>query len=167
MKNKGLTYLLGVAVLAIWGIVFYRIFNAVGPDNDPVRMPVREVADFKEEVAQDSFTLIGNYRDPFLGGMAHGGYVRPSVQRPQVQVKNTVKPAPVVKEQEPPMDWSFISYHGTISNPSNNKKVLLISVNGRQYMATESETIEGVTIVKNFVDSIQVSYQGKTHSIYR
>ncbi|HEY8402742.1 MAG TPA: hypothetical protein VIK89_15845 [Cytophagaceae bacterium] len=168
MKNKNITYLLGVTVLVIWGIVFYRIFNGLSTDNTIISAPVREVVEFSDEIILDSFTLIANYRDPFLGAWGH---TRNNVERPvnyaTTKVSKVKKEEPVVKEPEIPMDWSFISYDGIVKNPKTNKNVILLSVNGRQYMASENETVDGVTIIKYFTDSIKVSYQGKTHSIRR
>ena len=68
MKNKKLTYLLGAVVLAIWGLIIYRVYVAVkGNDDD---MPTGQVTTSKEPyndytIPRDTTRLLLNYRDPF------------------------------------------------------------------------------------------------------
>src|SRR5436190_1487204 len=101
MKNKKIVYLLLVVVVLIWGIIFYRIFSAVGaPDNNTSNMnPTIEKSADKTEV--DTFNIDGNYRDPFLGTM--------QVEKPVIRSTTAIK---IVKEEKfiPKLTWPFIGY---------------------------------------------------------
>ncbi|MFN6945502.1 MAG: hypothetical protein ACK4ND_11180, partial [Cytophagaceae bacterium] len=57
-------------------------------------------------------------------------------------------------------EWSEIKYHGLIMNPKNNKKVALVSLQGKEVMLSEGQSIGEFIFLKNFTDSIQVKYKG-------
>jgi len=159
MKNKKLTYFLIAIVLGVWGLILYRIFDAVG-DNDDTIAPVA-VKQAKEafndfSLPKDTAKLLLNYRDPF-------GITKPKDTtariRKAVSFKNTVVPT------KPTMNWSFISYSGYIRNPSSKKLIALVSINGQNITLAEGETKSQVKLLKNLRDSIKISYGGKTKFI--
>jgi len=156
-KNKSVTYLLIAAVAVVWGIIVYRIFFMEPPEDQGTFLKStapHEPFD-QYEVSNDTFTLALNYRDPFLGkagipaeapktGQAAGG-------SPQVPVK----PVP------PPINWGAISYSGYLANPRTKRLVSILTVNGKERMVAEGESLEGVKLLKNRKDSVLVSWMGK------
>jgi hypothetical protein len=46
MKNKKVTYLLGLLVLIVWGMIIYRVFDTVAGDEDDFT-PVQNVKEQK------------------------------------------------------------------------------------------------------------------------
>ncbi|TKC09081.1 hypothetical protein [Pedobacter frigoris] len=158
VKNKKLTYLLICAVAAVWGIIIYRVlFNESDDDYQPNFAAVKTVHEpYDQYVAKkDTFRLVLNYRDPFVGG----AYVDPE----PVQAVGTIAPAVNYNPppKPPPINWSGIRYSGYVVNPQNKKLVSIIVVNGNERMVTEGEVFEGVKLLKNKRDSILVSWQGK------
>ena len=162
-KNKKITYILMVIVTGLWVVVFYRIYVSFFTDKS-IDIPVNNTVVKKAVKADDdnTFVLKANYQDPFLGrfivrraaadgsvGSGNGG----SQPKPKV--------APVKKE-EVKIDWSFINYYGLIKNQQSNKQVALVSIQGREFMVAEGDQVDNVTFLKNFKDSIKVSYQGTT-----
>lgn len=159
MKNKKLTYFLIAIVLGVWGLILYRIFDAVG-DNDETTIPVA-VKQAKEafndySLPKDTAKLLLNYRDPFGITKPKDTAVRISKATP---LKSTVGPA------KPAMNWSFISYSGYIRNPASKKLIALVSINGQNLTLAEGETKNQVKLLKNLRDSIKISYEGKTKFI--
>lgn len=158
MKNKKLAYFLIIVVLGVWGIILYRVFSAVGSDDDqsvPVATkPVKEAFnDFT--LPKDTTKLLLNYRDPF-------GLVKPKDTMIKA-VKIFKISNPVVAK--PGINWSFITYSGYIRNPASKKLVALVSINGQNTALMEGETKGQVKLLKNLRDSIKISYGGKTKFI--
>jgi len=163
MKNKKtLTYALLAGSLLVWGLVFYKLFSYIGGDDSPNANNKTITVPHQIE-KEESYTLIANYRDPFLGKQEKSqggeGGVNLIIKR-----KSVVK---VVKEPEKPLDLTFISYTGMITNPSTKKKVALVTIKGKQSMVSEGEVLDEITFVKNYKDSIQISYLGKTAYVKR
>lgn len=158
MKNKKVTYLLIAVVAGVWGLILYRLFNAVGQGDD--LPPVTTVHQVKEQyndfsLVKDTATLKLNYRDPF-------GLSKPkdTTSKPVV-----VHLKPVKAIVTPTINWSFISYAGYVRNPVSKKLVTLLLINGKNVTLSEGETREQVKLLRNLRDSIKISYQGKTKFI--
>ena len=159
MKNKKLTYFLITIVIGLWGLILYRIFDAVGTSDD-VTLP-KAIRHEKEvfndfSIPKDTTKLMLNYRDPF-------GVVKPKdttfkISRQIAHRNISIVPKPV-------MNWSFISYSGYIRNPSSKKLIALVSINGQNVTLAEGETKNQVKLLRNLRDSIKISYEGKTKFI--
>jgi len=156
MKNKKLTYFLGVLVIGVWGLIIYRVFRAMGGDDNPnaqVMTAFKKEAFNDYELPKDTGKLLLNYRDPF------------SVEKE----KDTAR-TPVIKPVRPAMpkpavNWGMIKYAGFVHNPGSGKIIAIVSINGRQQMLAEGETADQVRLLRNMKDSIQVLYQGNTKFI--
>lgn len=160
MKNKGLTSVLVLVVMVVWGMIIYRIFTAVNADDDH---PLQNTTALKKEVfndytiPRDTAKLLLNYRDPFAVAKPEEKEV--ASDKPLVQKMS--KPVP----PKPPVNWSLIKYSGYIHNPGSKKLIAIITVNGKELMMSEGETAEQVKLIKNGKDSVKVSYQGATKFI--
>jgi len=160
MKNKGLTYVLGLAVLLVWGMIIYRIFLAVNSDDD---QPFQNTASLKKEVfndytiSKDTTKLLLNYRDPFAVLKPEEKEIAPN--KPDVQ--KAVNPVPTRQ----PVNWNLIKYSGYIHNPGSKKMIAMMNINGKELMMLEGETAEQVKLIKNLKDSVKVAYQGVTRFI--
>jgi hypothetical protein len=153
MKNKKVTYLLGLVVAIVWGIIIYRIFDAAAGNDDalPAVAQVKKETYNDYAIAKDTTHLLLNYHDPF-------GLTR------QKDTVTTVKRAnykPAAIAPKPVMNWGFIQYSGYIRNPSNKKLITLVSINGRSEMLVEGQEKDNVKLIKNLRDSIKISYNGK------
>ena len=152
-----MTYLLICAVAMVWGIIVYRIFFNEAADDEQhsfaTAKAVHEPYD-KYVVKNDTFHLVLNYRDPFLGKtVTVAKEVNAGV--PQQVIAAIPKPVP------PPLNWETIHYSGYITNPVTKKMVAILSVNGIERMTAEGESFQGVKLLKNKKDSILVSWMGK------
>jgi hypothetical protein len=159
MKNKKFTYFLTAAVLCVWGLILYRVFDAVGSNDDSA--PTLNMSPKKEayndfSLVKDTAELLLNYRDPFG--------ISPRKDTSTKIVKAITKKITIM-QVKPPMNWSFISYSGYIKNPTSKRLIALLSINGHNVSLAEGETKEQVKLLKNLGDSVKVSYQGKTKFI--
>jgi hypothetical protein len=163
MKKKTINYLLGVVVLLIWGMIFYKVITAARAGDDTI--PAPPAAHLKEktyddfEVKKDTTRLALNYHDPFKLSAFH--------------MMNTARRLPAVKVKVMPLSvparivWSFIKYSGYIANPATKKIISILVINGRSTMVNEGETTEKVKLLKNMRDSIKVSFHNKVQYIPR
>jgi len=157
MKNKKLTYFLIFIVLVVWGMIIYRIFDAAGGDDDATAIAsVKSVKEVYNDftIPRDTTKLLLNYRDPFGLVKFKDTVGPPVVHHPKSKVTLMSKPA---------MNWGFIQYSGYIRNPSSKKLIALVSINGE--MLAEGDTKDQVKLLRNLIDSIKVSFNGKTKFI--
>ena len=156
-----LTYLLIAGSLLVWGLVFYKVFSYIGGGDGSTVTNIPSIAAPPVLEKEEEYTLLLNYRDPFLGKTETG--IEKSNIGSAVKKKKMAK----IKEPGKPIDVSFISYAGMITNPSTKRKVALITIKGRQSMVAEVEVLDDVKFIKNYRDSIQISYLGRTAYIKR
>lgn len=161
MKNKKLTYLLGLAVLGVWGMIIYRLFNAVGGDDNQFypttikRLPMAAFNDYT--IPKDTTHLLLNYRDPFSS---------PKVEPTEIPINELVhKPIQTPVQSRPMINWSIVKYTGFIHNPGSKRLIAMMNINGKEMMLGEGETAEQVKLVKNLKDSVKVTYQGASKYI--
>jgi hypothetical protein len=161
IKNKKVTYVLGVAVVLLWGLIIRMVViwaNGNGDDNLPItaaKSPKEPYNDYA--IPKDTARLLLNYRDPF-GLVKFRDTAQNTVKR-----ANYKTPAGVMAK--PAVNWNFIKYSGYIHNRASRKLIALVSINGKNMMLSEGDTKEQVKLIKNMRDSIRVSYNGQTKFI--
>ena len=149
MKKK-LTYLMLPVVIAIWGIIFYRIFFSNAADDVPVANNGRTVTGIKDDNAvPDTFSIIASYRDPFLGKVVSSEAPK-SIQHPVKTEPKQTKPAPVQAS------WPTISYSGMIRNRQSSVQLAMLQVNGQSYTVKAGEVVESVKVTRIYRDSIEI-----------
>jgi hypothetical protein len=161
MKNKKLTYVLGLAVLVVWGMIIYRVFNAATDNNDDVTTvsstPQKKEPYNDETIIKDTTRLLLNYRDPFS--------LVKLKDTAEIPVKKILSKNNSLLPVKPAFNWSFIRYAGYIRNPATKKLVAMVSINGKNEMFVEGQTKDQVKLLKNLRDSIKISYSGKVKFI--
>lgn len=137
-------------VLTVWGILGLRIVRTVNPPTG-VSRTVDDIGEFRPVAIKrpDSFDIVADYRDPFLG----------TLPRSEVPKKKTAVPK---KEVLPEKD---IRYTGFITENTTGKKIFFLTVDGQQQMLDENGVLNGVTLVSGDAERIKVRYHGKTKSI--
>ncbi|TWI94534.1 hypothetical protein JN11_04644 [Mucilaginibacter frigoritolerans] len=161
MKNKKLTYVLGLAVLVVWGMIIYRVFNAAADNNDDAttvsNAPQKKEPYNDETIVKDTTHLLLNYRDPFS--------LIKLKDTAELPVKKILSRNMIPVPAKPAFNWGFIRYAGYIRNPATKKLVAMVSINGKNEMFVEGQTKDQVKLLKNLRDSIKISYSGKVKFI--
>ena len=164
MKDKKkLTYILIAGSLLVWGMVIYKLFSYIDGGDDSMTRHNSIVASPHIIEKEEEYTLLLNYRDPFLG-KAEASLEKNNSGSISTKKKKVAK---TIKVPEKPLDISFISYAGMITNPTTKKKVALVTIKGKQSMVSEGEVLDEIIFIKNYKDSIQISYLGKTAFVKR
>jgi len=158
MNQKVLRYFLFAALAVVWGLIIYKIVN--GPDhNDNAAPPLTVKAESGYNTTRDSFILIANYSDPFLPD--------DSVYSEEIGKTATAEIKKETINTKPKFDLNKILYRGMISNPETKKKVAIVSISGKDYMAKEKERIAEVIISKITKENLTVIIDGKAELIGR
>lgn len=157
MKNKKAIWVLLPAVLGLWGLIIFRVSNAVNSD-DPkpiVRQELLNAAASTKEIQYYELKL--DYDDPFLKGR------RPIVRKAPVKPSNSQKAKPVVKKtvKKLPLIWPSIEYKGTIGSEKGNKSMVILHVNGESWFMSSKEEKDEIKLLKTYQDSVIVEYKGK------
>ena len=149
MAKNTKTYLLLGAVLFIWGAVGYRIYKGISPSELSLNAETEQVNFKPKEFEQkDTFSILANYRDPFLGTMAK-------------------KNPPVVrsKKQAPPVPEIMITYTGSVLGKNSSNSVFFVNIEGVQQLLKLKQTVNGVTLVSGTEKEIKVRHKGKLRTI--
>jgi hypothetical protein len=158
MKNKKMIYVLSFALIIVWGLVISRVVGAASGGGDDV-LPANSSNIKKESyndyaITKDTTRLLLNYRDPF-------GLVKQKDTTVAAEKRHHIGTLPI----KPAFNWGFVQYEGYIRNPDSKKILTLVSVNGKNEMLEEGEIKDQVKLIKNLVDSIKISFNGKTKFI--
>lgn len=157
MKNKKLLYLLLPLTIGLWGVIIFKIVNSAsgieGVENqdkivfqksDGLTMP-------------DTFSIICNYPDPFLGKTTPKQY-----RSPANSVTSAAKAKDVVKEKKKAaittLVWPEVVYKGIIKNQKSNKQLALLQINGKSNAMKMGESYENIELIRIFKDSIEVKF---------
>jgi hypothetical protein len=164
MKANNKTIFLFCVVAAVWGYAFYSFFGTFTGEKYNYSLNNEYHSSGEIFKGEDSIILLANYRDPFLGQRTSGQPVSSDKKR---FVNANSKKVKVPEKNTPPPDLSFIAFHGMITNPSTKKKIALMSIRDKQYMVSEGEEVEGISLEKNGKDSILVSYNKQSFYLKR
>jgi hypothetical protein len=137
-------------VSIIWGIIGLKVIGALSPEPQPEIVVKQTSKDFKFVKEKDTFGLIADYRDPFLGTLP-----------PR---KNKKMKAPAVKKEVPKKN---ILYSGLVSQTGSGNTLYFISIDGRQYTLSKNEEVDNVRLLGGNEESIKVRYNGITETIVR
>lgn len=148
MKSRITTYVLIVAVVAVWGFVAWKIFSSK-PDKPPIavqHVPTR----IMDNDAQKQLLL--DYKDPFLKGTVTAKPLA-SIALNQPKTKPTTPKITV-----PPAPLPF-KYTGTIS--TGDRRLYIFEYSGAQHMLAADEELAGYKLTEIWPDSIRFSKEGE------
>lgn len=139
--------LLGV-VLLIWGVVGYKILNTLSPDA-PTQNQLKEISFEPKKIAEkDTFSILANYRDPFLGTLP---------KKKVVKRKSKPKVAAVPEPN--------IIYTGSVINNDKKNSIFFVTIDGNQFLMKTKQQKQKVTLLSGTETAIRVRINGKLKTI--
>lgn len=131
----------------------------MGEEEEPKVQVARKKVDYFKMVnhLNDKVSLEFDYRDPFSSNSML------ATEETTVDI-NKVAP-PVILPPKPQVNWQAIAYTGYINNISSKQKLAMMVLNGKEFMLTEGQTLNGVKLLKYAGDSIKLQYQNETKYI--
>lgn len=145
MQNKKLLYILLPVVVVVWGLIIFKVVDALSDDEAPVLSHQPEVVATK----QSGFTheLALNYPDPFLGKSKRS-------EPKKVTVKKKAPTRTKKKKEAPKVQAPKLRYNGRIENRESSDERHLIAVNGSAHIISLGEEVDGVKLEKVYADSV-------------
>lgn len=158
MKKKHLNIILTIFLIIIWSSVIYKYFG--GKKASVKNVESISAANYKQDyiMAKDTFSLKLIDRDPF--GVSGRVIKRVESTKPINSPKSIVKPA--VKKS---IVWPTIIYHGFVKGESNDTRMILLKIDNRLYRKREKETVNDITLVKAYNDSLTVLFNDNNKTI--
>lgn len=146
-------------VFLVWGIVFYQLYLYFFSTPTYVTEKT-EVEVNVDEIKKDTFSIVANYRDPFLGE---------NIRLTQPKTTNNQSSQQKVQKNiaQKPLDnpWPTIEYKGMIKNNNSEKRVGIVGLNSKEYLVKEGEVLNGVKFMVISKELIQVSFQKEQKTI--
>lgn len=153
MKNQSTKILLGVCLIAIWGLLGFRI-SAKLQGNDQIALLEAPIANRKVLSHPFTFELDLDYRDPFGKSVS---YV-PNAKMIKANPIKSVNSISLINKKKAIPAFPKVEYRGDITSRTGRKAAVLKVENefinlglGEQYKDLELRAI--------YQDSIQIAYQ--------
>lgn len=157
MKNKKIIIFLLLLTAAVWGTIIFRVVKSVH-HSDTVALTNSEPASNKLIAVADTFSIKGDYRDPFLGKRIIASLPK-KVQAAPVKPK----PLPIVSI----INWPSISYSGIIKSQNSSKELALVKIDQKDFIMKTGDVTKGIELGTIFKDSIFVFYQKEKKVVQR
>lgn len=146
MKKQHKTYLLLVLVLLVWGMIGYKFVNVINlSTNTPQLVASNEKFVPKKIKEREIFSIVADYRDPFLG---------------TIKKRNSGMRSNAVKSVKKEVPKKHITYTGFITDKGNNQKIFFVTIEGQQQMMSLNDTFHEVKLVQGTKSFIKVVYKG-------
>lgn len=164
MEKQGTKYILGIALVAIWGLLAYRIYQKMNPDNSFFIPPANSFV-LEDKTSIDSFKLLVNYRDPFLEDRLQ--LPQKEKIKPRRQINVPVPPQQNIEvKKKAPVQFPEINYKGSIYLKSGRKAALLTI--DRQIMNLGlGESYNEIYLMKIHEDSIRLRFSGEERTFMK
>lgn len=159
MNNRSKTYLLIVAVLIVWGLIAYKIFQHLKPSSDENLTVKTEKKRNPKTDSNLDYKMHSGYRDPFFGTLK-----KPERQEiKNGQEKRNISPK---KTDLNPIPSVSVLYRGLV-NPLANKKecVFIIEINGKTQLLKAGDSSDGCTLISGDNKKVWVLNSGKRMEI--
>ena len=157
MKNKKLSYALLVFVVLLWGAIGYKVSKTYWGGEEYIEGAALEDFDLSTiEIQTAKYQLKTAYQDPFLKGKGSrsSGNVQP-VEKGKATKK--VQPKPFLIQ--PKIAWPKVEFTGCISSKTSANMKGIITINQKEYLVKEGDTVENIDVVSMHKDSIQLKFK--------
>jgi len=157
-------YVLGVAVVCIWGVAIYRIVAATNVDEELMVKEVN-VAPVKSSIPlmqPDTFQLLLNYSDPFNIDGVNETPLRLINGGTEFFTENNFKPVTAEVDVNPVLSVKYIGY---IWNPLRKKKIAILNQDGADRMLALGERFNLLRVIAIEKEFVEISYKSKSHII--
>lgn len=168
-NNKYAPYILGPIVLLVWGLIFYKIYQAVYGGGAELPVPAYSQLSLYETTEQDSgYALLIDYRDPFLGNSLKGSRSSPERSaRTTGPMSRRPAPKPFAANARPaevstlqPTPFPIVRYQGV--QIMDRDTVALLKINNRFFpVVRRGEVLERVQVETITPDSIYLRFEGQ------
>ncbi|CAL2092007.1 conserved protein of unknown function [Tenacibaculum sp. 190524A02b] len=145
MTKQQKTYLLMIAVIAVWGIIGYQIYSHLNPEEEELPETVFQKTSSIKKMNKELYTVQKHNRDPFLGKLAN---------QPKKKRKATTK-----KKNTTPVIFPNIIYNGIVE--SGNTKSYIVTINSNQEFMKPNSVRNDIKLLSGTPEEITIIYKGE------
>ncbi len=151
-----------ILLVVIWGAVIYKYFGKSSSINDTMGNDLAST-NYKPKytITKDTFLLEIVNKTPFKASKIVKKKVIQTKPKKTTK-KNVVKPVKKIN-----MTWPDISYHGFVKGKNKSTRLILLKIDNRLYRKRESQTINNLTLIKAYSDSLVVSFNSTKKTIQK
>lgn len=147
-------------IILVWGVVFYQLYVYLFSSPTYVNNEIKEVVNI-DQIKMDTFSIVANYRDPFLDKKITFSQPKAIATTNSTKVTNTKNN----KEKTIEKKWPTLTYNGMIKNNNSDKRVGIITINGKEYLVKEGDVYHEVKFMAINKHEIKVHFQNEIQII--
>lgn len=159
MNQKVLKYVLAILVCFVWGMIALNFFNAFDDKEVILKTAVSTQKNTDPYHITDSFSLLGNYSDPFSEVEVSEPVIPDSI------ISETTVQTPIANPEI--IDISHIKYLGMIVTDKRKRRMAVINVNGAEALVREKDRFDQIYIQTITPLNITIRYKKKQFTINR
>lgn len=171
MKLTAKNIVLIILVLGVWSFVGYRAYNYFNPTIIEENTEENKITSLNHNISPQSNYIINDldYIDPFLKEKKSNKRSYLSSPISSSNVLKNINPRSIkgnnnrtnTSKSDNSIVWPLIEYKGVFENPDLDKKIGLITINGKELMINKDEQGNEVQLKELRRDSILLSYKGQ------
>lgn len=143
-------------VILVWSFVFYQLFGSFFSKPNYAKEELKMIANVAE-IKKDTFLIVADYRDPFLGKKTHNrSRSSATVSKKRTRIKKTPKAEKT---------WPVIIYKGMIKNNNSNRRVGILNVGGKEFLIKEKDIVNEILITSIKKNTVNVRFQKENKTI--
>lgn len=162
MKPNQTKYLLGIALIAIWGLLGMRVYSKYDKQNHPIQLAATSTASIAITESQPFQLTEASYRDPFLDNKLK----KTKSKSASSGTRNISTSQPKRLKKSKPVKFPTIAYKGHIVLKTGRQAAVL-KVGAELINLGIGNDFAEVRLLKLYPDSIRVSYQGVEKTILK
>lgn len=164
MKKNNTKYLLGLALVGVWGVLGFRIYEKVNPSNNFQLVSSTINTPVESNLPTRNYQLSLGYDDPFLEKKLKRA--KPvAVQQPSDKItrrrKNQKK-----RPEKKRVIFPQIIYKGNMKM-KGGREVALMNVDGQFVQLGKSENYKDLNVLQVYPDSVRIAFSGVEKTITR
>ena len=171
--NKVTRIILGIALIGIWGLVIYRVVDAMRNKDIPNITPMTYWIDTISNDVHKRYELHLGYNDPFLktGTFQSNHNAENNSYNTEIQTIPSTLPTTTIENLLPTkikkVKFPTLEYLGVVTNKSTGQQLAVIKHNKQIYRIQKDYKIANCSVFSIDRDSIQISLKGNIQTIKR
>lgn len=166
-NNKKTIYILAPLVLFIWGMIVYRILN-FSSDDEEMQISKGIGVNISNDNQIDTFKLYLSYSDPFLSkDYLFQRDIQEDFNEEEEDKNGKVQAETAFKNPLQNAFWPKIEFLGIAMNTQDGKKVVVVTINKKEYLMSENDAYENVKLIEVFKDSLIMEFNNEKQTFKR
>lgn len=112
-------------------------------------------------IYKDTFNLVLNYRDPFLGS----SNAQNNDEGKKTNYSIPAKKQEIKESKTSTAKWPVLTYGGIVKNEGTKNMIIILNINGKSHLMKPGEVINDCELLKVYRDSATVRFNNETKTV--